>query len=220
MIVMQKSNIGKFLLIILLLCSSSCYRTHYLSEPESGIYLLADYKDTIDHWIKHDEIHKNLICLADSYALFQSWEVRQAYLDAVRDKKVPSPEFIEILRERQVKQHENGNEFYLGLYCYDEDWFDLTGQDPVWRMTLSNDSGDIVRPIIIEEMVIPSDQAWAFLDFMTAGRKVYRVVFPKNNENGDIILSSTTKWFSLDCHSFLGRLSMKWKLGPVPAKLQ
>jgi len=209
-----------FLLIFFSVTFVGCSLQRYLTDPDSNVYILADYDEAIHHWVEHDEVHDKLIGLADCHSLFLTWEVRQAYLSTLKEKVTPEDDEFNRERDRQIKQFENGNEFLIGLYCYDKDWYQLTGSDPIWRLSMTTDTGIVIKPSLIEESPISTDLRWSYLDFMSEGRKTYRVVFPKFTKDGTKILDSNTRWFRLSCNSLLGKLEMTWELGPIPLKRQ
>ncbi|MBN1296274.1 hypothetical protein JXA80_05805 [bacterium] len=209
-----------FVMCGFLLSITGCGPHRYLCEPGDGCFTLADYEDTVNQWVAHDELHDRFISQADIHAVFLSWELRQAYLDALRDRAAVEPAYFERQKDREIKQFESGNEFHIGLYCYQKEWYRITGENPIWRLTLRTDRGDEVRPVLIEEIEIPPDQAWKYLEFLTQGRKVYRAVFPRTTENGSLLLDKETRWFELRCHSMLGTLTMHWDVGPIPLYLK
>jgi len=198
---------------------SGCCGSRYYSTPQDDVYLLAEYEDTLSQWTVHDEIHHRFISLADGSALFLSWEVRQGFINAVRDRMNPEPEYLRQIIDRNIHQFENGNEFYIGLYCYEDDWCHMTGTDPIWYLTLTNNLGKSVRPQLIEKIDIRPDQAWMFLDEMTHGRKVFRVVFPSFDDDGNRLIDKSTRGFTIHCQSLLGIMQFHWNLGPIPQDL-
>lgn len=199
---------------------SGCVRHRYYSTPENSVYQLADYEVAVRHWGMQDEIHQRFISLADGYAVYLAWEVRQAFINTVRDRLNPKPESLERIIERNIRQFEKGNEFYLGLYCYEKAWCRLTGEDPIWNLTLENNRGVKVRPHLVEEVDIPRDHAWMFPEDMTTGRTIFRIVFPKTDSENRVVIDRETRFFILTCHSLLGSLEFRWKLEPVPNKLR
>lgn len=217
----MRSNVYRwFMLFLLLVIVAGCAHERYICEPGDGCYTLADYDNAVKHWTAHDELHERMISLADSYVIYLGWEVRQAYLDLLEQKAVVDSSYLAQQRKRSIKQFNRGHEFHLGLYCYDKNWYKLTGQDPIWRLILSTDRGITVRPDLIEEIQVSPDNAWKHLENLTQGRKVYRVVFPKTDANGIPVITKETEWFELQCHSLLGTLTMQWDLEPIPNHLQ
>lgn len=218
---MQRRSLVTILVLTLTLpVLSSCSHPRYYSKPSDNIYLLADYYDAIKLWTAHDEIHYHLIGVADLNAVYKSWEVRQAYINAVRNRYASTDAYMDRITQRELNGFNNGHEFLLGLYCYKEEWNKLTGPDPVWHLILSSDTGGPVRPRMIEKMDVPPDQAWMYLDDLTHGRTVYRVIFPLEDEEGRPLICESTTCFKLCCDSLLGNLTLRWSLEPVPEKLR
>jgi hypothetical protein len=191
---------------------SSCTQPRYYTIPDDAHQTVRDYNSAMCHWSAQDEIHQRFISLADGYAVYLSWEVRQAFINTVRDQLNPEQHYIDQLIERNLRQFENANEFYLGLYCYEREWCRLSGIDPVWNLTLENDSGVKVRPLYVEDVDIPADQAWLFPDDMRIGRTIYRAVFPKFDNDGLPVIDEHTEYFQMKCHSLLGILEFRWIL--------
>ncbi len=209
-------KIGYVFMIIL----SSCSLPRYYSCPNDCVYLLADYSDTIETWSSHDELHHQMIGVADINALYLSWEVRQAYLQTVKNQLCPEPEAINKLTQIHLNRFEHDNEFILGLYCHNKEWNKLTGESPIWSIQLQSDTGKTVKPKLIEKVTIRPDESWMFLDKFTHGREVYRVVFPKQDTEGNELICRNTRCFRLIGSSFLGSLILDWKMGPIPQDLQ
>ncbi|MGB3976042.1 MAG: hypothetical protein WBM02_09115 [bacterium] len=217
---MEKSFPKYALFCASLLLLFGCIRPRYFTTPQDTVYQLADYEIALRHWGMHDEIHQRFISLADGYAVYLGWEVRQAFINAVRDRLNPRLESLDKIVERNIRQFENGHEFYLGLYCYQKEWCRLSGEDPVWNLTLENNRGVKMRPLLVEEVDISPDQAWMFPEEMTTGKTIFRVVFPKTDPADQPIIDSQTSFFILKCHSLLGKLEFKWKLEPIPDKFK
>ncbi|HPQ38938.1 MAG TPA: hypothetical protein PLV45_01065 [bacterium] len=217
---MKTEGAYRALFIGLIILISGCAHERYYCEPGDGCYTLADYDDAVEQWLAHDEIHDRMISLADAQTLYLAWELRQAYLDLLKNTAAADKDYIDTQRERAVNQFEQGHEFHLGLYCYDKSWYRLTGQDPIWRMTLTTDQRITVRPFLIEEIQISPDNAWKHLNRLALGRKVYRVVFPKEDADSVPVITKETRWFELQCHSLLGTLTMHWDLEPIPNHLR
>ncbi len=194
---------------------SGCAHPRYYTLPDDFEQTTRDYNSAMRHWGVQDEIHQRFISLADGYAVYLSWEVRQAFINTVRNYLNPEQRYIDELIERNIRQFENANEFYLGLYCYEREWCRLSGMNPVWNLVLRNDSGREVRPLYVEEVDIPADQAWLFPDEMQVGRTIFRAVFPKSDDDGYQIIDKQTRYFELKCHSLLGTLEFRWNLNPI-----
>lgn len=216
---MKKITCGLFVFFSGFCLLSGCANSRYYSTPRDDCYLLADYEDTIRQWSAEDEIHSRFLSTANGVALFLSWEVRQGFINAVRDRMNPDPAYLQQLIQRNIHQFDNGNEFYIGLYCYEEKWSSLTGTDPVWYLTLQSDKKISVRPSLVEQIEIRPEQAWMFLDEMTHGKKLFRVVFPITDGEGHALINQDTRVFTIKCSSLLGTMEFKWTLGPVPCDL-
>jgi hypothetical protein len=206
--------------VILLMNFSGCHTPRYFATPSDTMFLLADYQDALKLWTAHDEIHHKVIGVADLTGVYISWEVRQAYLQEItRSKNLPEEQLDRII-QREHNKFESGHEFLIGLYCYKKDWNRLQGVDPIWRISLCSDTGGPVEAGLIEEYVIPTGEDWMYLEFLTSWRKVYRVVFPLSDAQNQPLINSATRCVTFKCDSILGNLTLNWKLGPVPGKLQ
>gem|GEM_PF-4512827 len=205
-------------LVIMMLVS--CAAPRYFSVPGDNVYLLADYQDAIRLWTAHDESHHRLIGIADLNAVYRSWEVRQAFIQLVKNRWMPSEEIISRSIEREMHGFENGHEFLLGMYCFEESWQRMTGIDPVWHLRLCSDSGGPVDPGLIEKVEPKAEESWMYLPDITHGRSVYRVVFPKSDAMGRAVIDRSTRCIALYCDSILCNLTLRWKLGPVPETLR
>lgn len=208
------------LLYALLLVLIACSAPRYYSIPGDNVYLLADYKDAIELWTAHDEGHHNLIGVADLNAVYRSWEVRQAFIQLVKNRWMPANEIIDRVISRETSGFEKGHEFLLGLYCFDEAWQRMTGIDPVWHLRLCSDTADPVDVELIEKIDPKAEEAWMFLPDITHGRSVYRAIFPKTDAQGRPVIDRQTRCFVLYCDSILCNLTLRWTIGSVPDQLR
>ncbi|MBN1551859.1 hypothetical protein JW979_10335 [bacterium] len=207
-------------LLLILIVVASCYPPRYLAYPDDDVYLMADYNDAIRLWQAHDEIHRDLISIADLNAVYRSWEVRQAYIHGYRNQTSPDTAYLDIIIQRELVGLRNGHEFILGLYCHERDWAVLTGTDPIWRIRLFSDTGGPVTPIRIERFTVSPEEEWYYADFISHGRQTYKVFFPMYDSRNRPLICKETKCFRLSCDSILGNMILKWRLGPIPPQLQ
>jgi hypothetical protein len=211
---------NKLTIFFLLTIFNACHYPRYFSSPEDPIYLLAGYQDAIRLWTAHDEIHHNIIGLADAKALYRSWEVRQAYLQAYSQQAGISDELVQRAEDREVHGYNKYNEFYVGLYCYKDAWNTAAGANPIWRFTLFSSTGGPVQPVSIEKLEPAADDEWMYLSDLSRGRTLYRILFPREDDDGNTIIGRETKEFELSASSMFGNLYLKYRLGPVPEQLQ
>ncbi len=207
-------------LLGLVVLAMACGSPRYYSSPGDEMYMLADYDDTVHNWSSHDELHHRFIGIADLNCIYRSWEVKQAYLAAMKNRMQLDTDDLERAAEREILTFNRGNEFYLGLYCYEEKWNKLTGMNPVWQLTLCSDTASPVKPILIEKINLRPEEAWFYLNFLSHGREIYRVIFPHSDDQGRELIGVQTSRFHLRCNSLLGELRCKWTMKPIPEGLR
>ena len=209
------------LAICMTLCAifSGCLSCRYYSCPTDNVYLLADYEDAVEHWTVHEEIHRDLIGLAHGYCLYRGWEVRQAYIQTVRNKLKPLPELMERIEMREMNVMNSSNEFLLSLYCHNPDWNRVTGTDPVWNIMLFSDTGEPIRPNYIEKIDLPDAEAQLYLSTLTDWGETYRILFPKTDAEGKELIWKETREITILCTPLVGTLKFRWSLRPVPNSL-
>jgi hypothetical protein len=195
---------------------SACSQPRYLIAPDDNMYILADYEDALKAWSAHDEIHRNMIGLAEIDAVYRSWEVRQSYLNSLRTANISRASLIRT-EEREKNQFRKGHEFTLGLYCHDSEWNRLTGMDPIWHLTLHSDTGRPVKPVLIESLDVSPEEAYYFFRDIGHGGKLYRVVFPLMDDLEKPLIDKSTRLVVLSVDSLLGNMELKWKLKCCPA---
>ena len=209
----------RLILSIVLIFALGCSHARFYSRPGDDYYLLADYQTALMHWTEKDEIHHNLIGVAELTAVYKSWEVRQSYLYTFKNKANPKPEILERTTLRELNGFHNGHEFIVGLYCSDKKWETLTGMDPLWRLTLETDKGFILDPILIEKIEIEPAEKWCYWNYQAQWHKLFKVVFPLTTKDLCSVIDSETSFFILHCDSILGNMQLKWVLKPVPVDL-
>ncbi|MBN1356845.1 hypothetical protein JXA40_11335 [bacterium] len=195
--------------------TAACVGRRFYSTPDDNIYILADYQDAVEYWTADDAIHHHLIGVAHLTAVYRSWEVRQAYLNTVRNSE-PETERFRRLEERELNRFYAGHEFTLGLYCHDDEWSRLTGPDPVWHLSLETDCSRPVFPELIEMDSLSEAEAWLYYGELHHWGKVFRVVFPLTDADGNPVIDKSTRRITLSCGSILGSMQLIWRLRTCP----
>lgn len=126
----------------------------------------------------------------------QSYEQRFAernHFDALEEAR-----FV----EEQDRRQANGWEFFVTFYTKKEYKKFSIEPDSFWKMRMTTASGEVVKPIEIEQLpVTPYEQV--MFKHLNRWSKAYRVTFPK---------VSLGDKFDLTIQSVVGESTMKWKL--------
>ncbi len=191
---------------------AGCSPIRFYSSPGDDVYLFADYRKAVEHWMENAEINNGLIQLANANCVYRGWEVQQAYLRTVQTHLDPPEETFDRITQREMNRWRNGNEFLLGLYCYEEEWNTISGPDSKWNIRLVSEDGRTAYPSYIEKVDLPSEESEVYLNVLTSWRDVYRLIFPLADESGKTYIGPDTEFFEIHCNSMLGEMILRWDL--------
>ena len=111
------------------------------------------------------------------------------------------PVGTERFEAEQANRHMGGWDFFVSMYTKDEYKEFSNYEDSFWHIELKTGSGEVVEPILVEEIKITpyEERMFPYIDRWSSG---YRVTFPKV-ELGDKI--------ELTISSVAGISTLKWK---------
>lgn len=173
----------------------------------------ADYPRMFDIWTRNEQVLPidgidNVLTVS---ATMLSDEFRRAYVAKVAHDLRLSTAEREELSSQELVALERGHEFFITLMSGVNGADDLDPERGPWRLRLEDDSGRRVVPASVEEVRKPTTAETQYFSFLPKMRRAYRVVFPAVAEDGQPILMSGCRFFSLTFSSPLGNAALRWQ---------
>lgn len=183
-----KRTLSTFTLIIVLLSSAlAC----------------ASYRGDLRKYTKSAKMFelRNFEAILIWNATFFSEKFRKSFEE--KHIKIHHLEPAEAIQYRAEQRYEQSNEweFFVGFYTQSDFKKFSNEYDSFWKMYLSTESGEKVKPLSVEMMPVTPYEKKMF-PYLDRWSKGYRVTFPKVNL-GDR--------FELTLHSIEGKSTLKWR---------
>ncbi len=201
-------------IVVILLTALSCCRSpvgiyHVEDMPSSDI----SYRESIDKWTRSRTAVRRFITILDVSATYRSWEVREAYLRELTERKGLTEFEQQTIRDREKREYYEYHEFVFSAYCSNEEWLDFKGFNPYWKITLSNSEGVEIFPAGLTEIEINAGEKWLFYPFISKWQRTYSVKFPRvDTTGGNRIISPEIDFFRLNFRSLLGEVKLNWNV--------
>ncbi len=180
-------------------------------EPRS--FEPSDYQEVFTTWSRDLYLYpvNGLHNVITARATYLSHEFRSAYVVRVaHDFRLSSAEHQDLLRSELQAQEEN-HEFFVTVMSGIKGSDELDPKEGPWHIHLEDDKGQKIAPIEVLEIKKPSANETKYFDFDVQQRKAYRIIFPVIAQDGQPILTKSTRFFSLMFSSALGQGDLRWK---------
>jgi hypothetical protein len=182
-----------------------------LKPPERKIPA-DDYEEYLHRWWRHDKIIKQLDTTLRVNAVFLSPQFAAAYTSKRAEVfKLPPRRVKEVVAELRERWEES-YPFIIGAAAMDYTWNDFDRTDSVWRISLENDQGDEVEPVILNSMGDIDATIQEFYPFVDRFHRVYDVRFPKESADGQPLVNAETKKLYLQFAGPLGHSKLEWRI--------
>jgi hypothetical protein len=140
-----------------------------------------------------------------------SYEFRSAYVvRAAHDLRLSPAERQELLGQ-ELARLEHGHEFFVSVMSGIDRADRLEPDEGPWQLRLVDDRGRQAAPLSVEEIRKPSAAEIQYFDFDPVHRRASRVIFPLDADDGEPMLTSSTRFYSLQFSSPLGQAEATWK---------
>jgi hypothetical protein len=138
-----------------------------------------DYPNVFKAWTRHVKVISDQGTVIETWALYKSWEWRQAYIE--RYAKVYSLTDAErqTLYRSQLEALRGAYEFHCDVQTTNYKWNDLDKETSPWRVSLLDARGAEVAPKRIEVLKLPDLYEMEFFPNKTEFTKTYIIRFAR-----------------------------------------
>lgn len=194
----------------LLGCSGSTPVVHL--EPARQPILHSDYDKIRSLWTRQAKIIKKLDTTLRVHATCFSPEFITAYV-ARRAHLFRLPkEKADQLRHQLMAQWSERYTFLVAASTIDFDHNDFDRSETIWRVTLENDRGQQLTPINVQSEKKNTATITELFPYVGRFHRVYTFTFPKQNTDGNPLITSSTERFTLHFSGPLGHAELVWRL--------
>lgn len=135
-------------------------------------------------------------------ATFFSDRFRDAFIEKHIELHHLTPAETEQFRAEQDYEQSHGWDFFIGFYTKGEFKHFTNEPDSFWKIVLTTESGEQVKPASVEMIPVTPYEKVMF-PYLNRWSKAYRVTFPK---------VELGKKFELFLHSVVTDSTLKWKI--------
>ncbi len=175
----------------------------------------SDYEHILELWTRDTNLYildgmDNVLSVTSTY---HSWEFRWGYAVRYSDDHRHSPEERAELRQTEFENYRKFHEFTIATASGNRKWAEFGNEQSIWRVTLSNDRGDEVHPIEIEEIPKPSPAQMMYFPYINVFRNAYKTTFPRFLPNSTVpIIGPDNEYFCLKFAGALGNGKLCWEI--------
>jgi hypothetical protein len=176
-----------------------------LNESEST------YREAFNLWSREGRIYDGLDVRLIAAATYMSPKFRKAFADEyARIYRLPEPEKNKLIAD-QKNAGAGYEDFIFAAYVPEKEWDDFYKKNSIWKMYLSRDDIEQVKPIEIRKLDKRDAKTGYFYSYLTPWKSIYRLRFPKliSDKGGDVQQHKTGS-FKLVMTSVLGSTEMIW----------
>lgn len=181
---------------------------------QSRSYEPSDYRDIFECWSREIRILPvdGVENVLTARATYLSYEFRSAYVVRVASDLRYTPAEKQQLLARELDAEKGKHEFFVSLMSGLDNCDELDTDEGPWRIRLVDDRGRGVVPEAVVEVRKPTAAEIKYFDFDPVQRKAYRLSFPVLADDGQPIISSRTRSFSLTFSSAFSQGDMEWEI--------
>ena len=202
-----------FLLAALSVVTSNCGKFKRFVKTAKSSYHTEHYEDVCDKWSREARVHHGFEAEYIVVGTYKSKAFRRAYVDEYAEAYKLNPEEKGQLLKDQFREADVHHEFQLALFVPEKKWEEIDKPESMWKLYLSNDSGDRVEPSEIQRVKQRDADTYHFFSYVTPWKTVYVVRFPYTvvGTNSPLV-DEKTKSLTLVITSVLGTAQMEWDL--------
>ncbi len=196
-----------------LLLGIGCSSARVNMDRGSRTFQPYDYQNVYSAWTREFKVLPvdGIENVLTATATFLSHEFRWAYVVRVAHDRKLSPTERQELHEQELQAVSERYEFYVTVMSGVPKSDDLDPEKGTWFIRLEDDRGRKVAPTEILEVRKPSLSEAQYFSFDKVHRTAYRISFPQVADDGQPVLTESTRFFSLTFSSALGQGDMRWE---------
>jgi hypothetical protein len=177
-------------------------------SPHERKFKPRQYDDILKRWTRHRRIIKNFDTVVNTHITYLSAEYVSAhavlYAKHYRLTEAEKRRYL-VKRLAEVRGH---HEFFMAATTADPRWNDFDRKESIWRITLNDDKGTRVKPLIVKR-IKPTEVHRTYFPYVTVFHRTYHVIFPKT-VGGKPFITPKSKWFKLVLACPLGSTELAW----------
>ena len=210
----MRKNFSILIFTLLFIFSCAKEKPYFTPSKLSILWRKAtdDYLKVVRKWTKEGRLYNEFETVMITTVTYNSWEVRKAYIEREAKLKGLSEKEKNKLLEKERKEFEKANEFYVACYVGKDEWNKLHKKESIWSVVLINHLGKTFKPISIEDIDEKEKvKIWRTFDIASPWRKIYKITFPKFYGKAKNLVLVEDKPFKLEFRSYMGVISLKWR---------
>jgi hypothetical protein len=178
-----------------------------IDEPKSV------YQENFKAWTREGRIYDGLDVRLIAAATYMSSKFRKAF----SEEYARIYKLTELEKDKLISDQENAGagyeDFIFAAYVPEKTWDDFHKKDSIWKIYLSRDDIEQIKPIEIRKLDKRDAKTGYFYSYVTPWKSIYRLRFPKliSDQRGDTQQNKTGS-FKLVLTSVLGSTEMIWDL--------
>jgi len=203
------------ILLLLSLATGGCGAPKVNISEGTRQFSPSDYEPTLELWSRDTSVYTldGMDNVLTATATYLSWEFRWAYAVRYSDDHRLSPEERAVFRQKQFDDYRKAHEFIVATTSGEHRWCVLGKESSVWKVSMINDRGDSVAPLVIEEIKKPTAAQMAYFPYINVFRQAYRITFPRTLPNSQVpIIGANNEYFKLCFVGALGNGELRWDI--------
>jgi hypothetical protein len=171
----------------------------------------GDYERVRRAWSRHAKVVKDIGTVIELWAVFKSWDFRQAYVERYARLYDTSEADKRALYTAQLDASRRSYEFHIAAQMTDWKWNDLEKPSSPWRITLSDAGGVEVGARSIEALKLPDLYESQLFPDRTVFSRTYLVRFDRAEVEAAGFTGPRSGRIMLRALSPLARAELVWQ---------
>jgi hypothetical protein len=194
-------------------CSCSAIKPSENTKQTAAYDSKDTYQATFKLWSREGRIYDGLDVRLIAAATYMSPMFRKAFAD----EYARIYQLTELEKDKLISDQENAGagyeDFIFAAYVPEKEWDDFYKKNSIWKIYLTRDNIEQVKPIEIRKLDKRDAKTGYFYSYVTPWKSIYRLRFPKLiSDSGGEVQKNHTGSFKLVLTSVLGSTEMTWNL--------
>jgi hypothetical protein len=170
-----------------------------------------DYAQVLKVWTRHSKVISDVGTVIEAWALYKSWEWRQAYIERYAQVYHLTDAERTTLIKSQLESSRLAYEFHVAVQTTNYKWNDLDKETSPWRVSLVDGTGAEVAPKRIEPLRLPELYEMEFFPNKTEFSKTYVIRFVRADADAAGFSGPGSGRIFLRIASPLGKAEPSWQ---------
>jgi hypothetical protein len=171
-------------------------------------YKADEYAKVLKRWTRQRRIIKHFDTNLEVNVTYFSAEMAAVHAaQHAQDYRLSRGERRRFLAKR-LSEVGARHEFLMAASTADPAWNDFDRKETIWRLTLVDDRGTRVTPLVVSNISVTEVHRVHF-PYVTVFHRLYHVLFPRQ-VGGRPFITAKSRWFKLVIASPLGDTELAW----------